>query len=214
MKHIFFLFILLGLLLMPACKESETQKAYTYGDDVKKALDDYKQSVQDLGQKVADNKAVEKLSGKNPDLREAATEWESRHKNITSSYADLAARFERVKVTSKAYFDDLDRVVGSIQDEGTRAQEQKKNDETRFNWDRKYKEAEISMQKLQGALEKGNDIHKVILLAGLREKIGVQINELTEITSKATVLLADLEKFTVEGKNILSLSSDEKNTKM
>ncbi len=215
MKRIMCLVSILGLLLLAACQKTETEKSFTYSDDVKKALDDYQKSVQDLGKKVADNKAPEKLSGDKPDVKEAAKEWEMRQKDMLDAYSDLSTRFEQVKITSDKHFAEMDRITKSIVgDETLLAQEQKKNEEIRFQWEQRYKEAEVNMEKLKLALSRGNNLQKVIVLAGLREQLGIQIAELKAISQRATSLLADLEKFAVDGKNILSLGSDEKDSKL
>jgi len=97
----------------------------------------------------------------------------------------------------------LDELSGSIKKESLRDQELAKNQELRLKWDKSYKEASVSIDKVTQVLEAGNDFHMVLVASSIRQKLEQNVEELNVIADQAKALLGDLEAFTLAGRELV-----------
>ena len=143
------------------------------------------------------------LTSEKPDLVEVSKDFEKEWTSIQSRYGNLKKDFDRVGTSSTDFFAKLDELSGSIKKESLRDQELAKNQELRLKWDKSYKEASVSIDKVTQVLEAGNDFHMVLVASSIRQKLEQNVEELNVIADQAKALLGDLEAFTLAGRELV-----------
>lgn len=188
------------------CQRSMTKKALNYGDNLKDAIENFEETRQEFSQQVAESvdNTSEKLSEKNPDLPEVATDWENQWNNIQRKFRTLEEEFSDVGQKSEDYFNQLAELSAGIKDESIKNSELRKNKELKNKWTEAYVDASNNIQKIREVLIEGNDFHRVLVASSIRQKIEANIMELQSISTRAKTLMTELEKFTIEGKKLIS----------
>lgn len=205
----FLAILILGILIVGSlsnCNQSVTKKALNYGDNLKDAIEKFEGTRQDFAEEVAESvdNTSEKLSEENPDLPEVATDWESQWNSIQRKFQTLEDEFSDVGKKSEEYFNQLEELSSGINDESIKSSELRKNKELKNKWTEAYIEASDNIQKIRDVLIEGNDFHRVLVASSIRQKIEENIIELQSISARAKTLMAELEKFTIEGKKLIS----------
>ena len=111
--------------------------------------------------------------------------------------------FDRVGKNSDAYFKQLNDLSESINNEDLKSKELAKNAELKNRWMSTYQEAAVSVEKVTEVLNSGNDFHMVLVASSIRQKLEQNVDELKVIATQAKTLLADLEAFTIAGKELV-----------
>jgi len=175
-----FLFLAIVLLIAPACKWKNTKSALKHGEALKSSIESFEKNRQKLSAKLVTSleDAQVELTSEKPDLVEVSKDFE--------------------KEWTK-----LDELSGSIKKESLRDQELAKNQELRLKWDKSYKEASVSIDKVTQVLEAGNDFHMVLVASSIRQKLEQNVEELNVIADQAKALLGDLEAFTLAGRELV-----------
>jgi len=200
-----FLFLALVLLVVPACKWKNTKSALKHGEALKSSIESFEKNRQKLSAKLVTSleDAQQELTSEQPDLVEVSKDFEKEWTSIQSRYGDLKKDFDRVGTSSTDFFAKLDELSGNIQKESLREQELGKNQELRLKWDKSYKEASVSIDKVTQVLEAGNDFHMVLVASSIRQKLEQNVGELNVIADQAKELLGDLEAFTLAGRELV-----------
>lgn len=200
-----FLLIAAVLLLLPACKWKNTKNALKHGERLKSSIDSFEKNRQKLSAKLVSSleDAQNELTAESPNLPKVSKDFEKEWTSIQSRYGDLKSDFERVGTSSTDFFAKLDELSGSINKESLRNQELAKNQELRLKWDKSYKEASVSIDKVTQVLEAGNDFHMVLVASSIRQKLEQNVEELNVIAAQAKELLGDLEAFTQAGRELV-----------
>lgn len=193
------------LLIFPACKWKNTKTALKHGERLKSSIDSFEKNRQKLSAKLVSSleDAQKDLTQESPDLPEVSKDFEKEWTSIQSRYGDLKKDFERVGTSSSDFFAKLDELSNNINKESLRNQELAKNQELKVKWDKSYKEASISIDKVTQVLEAGNDFHMVLVASSIRQKLEQNVAELDVIAAQAKELLGDLEAFTQAGRELV-----------
>ena len=101
------------------------------------------------------------------------------------------------------YFNKLDELSSNINNESLRNEELGKNKVLKEKWEKTYREAEVSVNKITEVLEAGNDFHMVLVASSIRQKLEQNVSELSNIADQAKALLKDLEAFTQAGRELV-----------
>jgi hypothetical protein len=201
----------LALVALPACSaikkpapKTQTEKALSYADDLKTAVDEFEASRKGASAEIARAAEGADATLKNPSitLRGAASDWEARWTAVKNRVQDLDTKLAQVGQKSLAYFNELDRLAGSISDRVIRVEEKARNDTLQTRWTTVFADASKDLARLKALVQKGDDFHKQLLLASLREKIAKNIEEAGNIAEQARSILKELERLTEEGRKL------------
>ena len=204
MKNILFL-LLAAVVILPACKKNTTKNAMKHGERLKASINAFEDNRQKLSVKLVSSleTAEQKLTEEDPDLPKVSRDFEKEWTSIQKRYKGFKSDFDKVGTTSADYFAKLDELVNNINKESLRNQELAKNDILRQKWDKSYNEAKVSIEKVTQVLEAGNDFHMVLVASSIRQKLEQNVGELNLIAAQAKELLADLEAFTMAGRELV-----------
>ncbi len=204
MKNIVLLLLAITIVL-PACRWKTTKNAMKHGEKLKASIDDFEKNRQKLSTQLVSSleNAEKDLTSEDPDLPEVSKDFEKEWTSIQSRYKNFKGDFERVGKTSEDYFAKLDELVNNIKNEALRNEELAKNKELRIKWDKSYQKAKVSIEKVTQVLEAGNDFHMVLVASSIRQKLEQNVGELNIIAEQAKALLADLEAFTMAGRELV-----------
>ncbi|PID41620.1 MAG: hypothetical protein CSB48_13880 [Proteobacteria bacterium] len=194
-------FIFVGIT---GCYDSKTEKAFNYADDLQLAIERFEQSRTDTSREVNEitEEVIKKLAEETPDLRWVAKSWESEWRDVQGKYDKLVGDFSMVATSSRSYFNQLEQLANEIKNSTIKAPEQEKNARLKTSWTETFNQASKDIEKLSTLIKDGNDFHKVLIGASLREKLVQNIDDLKNISKRAQILLHDLEKLTIEGKKL------------
>ncbi|MDQ7083558.1 MAG: hypothetical protein Q9M36_00875 [Sulfurovum sp.] len=205
------LYTLLSLMFM-GCdgyknhKEAlNTKNVSEYGDDLSDAVGEYEESRTDVSTAIikSTTNVSKKQEEKSVQIREISQAWEDNWKDAKKEFKDLDERFSTLGKISQDYFKKLNQVRISIDDKEIRNSEKIKNIALKKEWTQAYKQASSDMLKLSKIIVKGDDVHKVLLAATMREKLVHNIDALKDISQQASVLLKSLHNLTIEGQKLI-----------
>jgi len=204
MKNILGL-LLMAIIILPACKNNTTKNAMKHGERLKASINAFEDNRQKLSVKLVSSleNAEQKLTEEDPDLPKVSKDFEKEWSSIQKRYKGFKSDFDKVGTTSTDYFAKLDELVNNINKESLRNQELEKNAVLRQKWDSSYNEAKVSIEKVTQVLEAGNDFHMVLVASSIRQKLEQNVGELNLIAAQAKELLADLEAFTMAGRELV-----------
>jgi len=204
MKHILLIASVL-ILSTTSCKWDTTKGALKHGETLKASIESFEKNRKKLSTKLVSTleDAEESLSAESPDLPEVSKDFEKEWTTIQNRYAKLKRDFEKVGESSDNYFNELNTLSNNISKEELKRDELRKNQELKMTWDKSYREAEVSINKVTTVLESGNDFHMVLVASSIRQKLEQNVNELQVISEQAKALLQDLEMFTQAGRELV-----------
>jgi len=204
MKHILICSLAL-LFTLSACKWETTRGALKHGEVLKSSIESFEKNRKKLSTNlVASLEEAEKdLSAENPDLPKVSKDFEKEWTGIQNRYKKLQNDFAKVGKSSDEYFGELDELSNNISKESLKNEELAKNRELKLKWDKNFKEAEVSINKITTVLESGNDFHMVLVASSIRQKLEQNVGELQVIAEQAKALLTDLEAFTAAGRELV-----------
>lgn len=200
------IFIFLALVfIMPSCKWKTTKNAMKHGEALKSSIESFEKNRKKLSSSLVSSleDAQKDLTAEDPDLPEVSKDFEKEWTSIQKRYKNLQDDFADVGSSSENYFAKLDELCNNITKESLRNEELGKNAELRKRWETSYKEAEVSITKVTGVLEAGNDFHMVLVASSIRQKLEQNVGELDLIAQQAKALLSDLEAFTQAGRELV-----------
>lgn len=194
-----------ALIFLSSCKWKTTKSALKHGEVLKSSIDSFEKNRQKLSTNLVASleEAEEALSEESPNLPEVSKDFEKDWTSIQNRYNKLKNDFAKVGESSNNYFSELDELSNNITNESLRNQELAKNRELKVTWDRSFKEAEVSINKITTVLESGNDFHMVLVASSIRQKLEQNVDELQVISQQAKTLLQDLEAFTQAGRDLV-----------
>lgn len=205
--------IIINVLLVLAfltysCNETFTEKNIVYADNLKNAIDSFENSRKNVADNVAEatEETTKSLSNENPNISQVAIDWEKEWKDIIKQFNQLEKNFSLVGNSSNEYFLKLDELCNSIENENIKDSEIQKNKVLKEKYTEAYLDAASNIEKIRQILKEGGDYHKVLIASSMRQKINENIDELKQISSNAKRILSDLEKFTIEGKKLITAS--------
>lgn len=204
MKHILLIACTL-MLALTSCKWDTTKGALKHGETLKASIESFEKNRKKLSTKLVSTleDAEESLSEENPNLPEVSKDFEKEWTTIQNRYSKLKRDFEKVGQSSDDYFNELNTLSSSISKEELKRDELRKNKELKMTWDKSYREAQVSINKVTSVLESGNDFHMVLVASSIRQKLEQNVNELKVISEQAKALLQDLEMFTQAGRELV-----------
>jgi hypothetical protein len=193
------------MLFLASCREKITKKALASGDKLRHSIENFEQNRSKLSMSVIGSLSLteKKMATPKPDLPQVAKDWEKDWNDIQSRYNKMKSDFEEIGKSSDAYFKQLDDLSGSISDQALRASELGKNKTLHDSWSETYKEAAISVAKVNKVMAEGHDFHMVLVASSIRQKLEKNVIELKAISEQAKALLKELESFTVEGRKLV-----------
>lgn len=192
-------------LSLSACKWKTTKGALKHGEVLKASIESFEKNRKKLSTNLVASleEAEEDLSAENPDLPKVSKDFEKEWTGIQNRYKKLQNDFAKVGKSSDDYFAELDQLSNNISKESLKNEELAKNRELKIKWDRNFKEAEVSINKITTVLESGNDFHMVLVASSIRQKLEQNVGELQVIAEQAKTLLQDLEAFTEAGRELV-----------
>lgn len=195
----------IACLGLSSCKWDTTKGALKHGETLKASIESFEKNRKKLSTKLVATleDAEESLSAESPDLPEVSKDFEKEWTTIQNRYKKLKNDFEKVGESSENYFNELNTLSSSISKEELKRDELRKNKELKMTWDKSYREAEVSINKVTTVLESGNDFHMVLVASSIRQKLEQNVNELKVISEQAKALLQDLEMFTQAGRDLV-----------
>ncbi len=205
-KKINYLFSLLLILGLWSCQSKVTNTALKKGDKLKSAINDFEDNRVKLSSSmIAGIEEAQKslTTEEDPNVPEIAKDWEKEWGDVQSRYNKLKSDFENVGKRSDQYFQQLDELSGSINNEQLRNDELQKNEDLKKRWQVTYDKAKVSVDKITEVLNSGNDFHMVLVASSIRLKIEQNVAELNNISEQAKLLLKDLEAFTEAGRELV-----------
>lgn len=207
MQRITLLLLILTVSLVQfSCKTRTTRGAMKHGEVLKTNLESFEKNRVKLSTGLVSSleEAKEQLTQENPDIPEVSKDFEKEWRSIMSRYNKLKNDYEAVGTSSRAYFEELNGLSNSINNEELRVQELQKNKELEVKWQSTFKTAGASIDKITTVLEAGNDFHMVLVASSIRQKLEQNVDELNNMAEQAKVLLSDLEVFTQAGKDLVA----------
>ena len=205
MKQISLFLTLSLVLILSSCRTRTTNNALKRGEKLKSSINSFEKNRKKLSTKVVSSlqEAKESLTAENPDLPEVSKDFEKQWRSIMKRYNKMKGNFEDIGTNSRKYFEELDKLSSNIHNEKLRNEELAKNKQLETKWQKIYKEAEVSVNKVTGVLESGNDFHMVLVASSIRQKLEQNVAELTNIAEQAKALLSELEVFTQQGRELV-----------
>ncbi len=205
MKQISLFLALSLVLILSSCRTRTTNNALKRGEKLKSSINSFEKNRKKLSTKVVSSlqEAKESLTAENPDLPEVSKDFEKQWRSIMKRYNKMKGNFEDIGTNSRKYFEELDKLSSNIHNEKLRNEELAKNKQLETKWQKIYKEAEVSVNKVTGVLESGNDFHMVLVASSIRQKLEQNVAELTNIAEQAKALLSELEVFTQQGRELV-----------
>jgi len=205
MKSKLKLFSLFIILIISSCNRSETEKTTVYADDLRNAIDLFEQNRVDFSEDVSDIVEItdKKLSKDEPNLVKISKEWEEKWLEITEKFNALNEEFINISEKSAPFFNALDTIVLGINDAELRKSQINSNNILKEKWQTNYDIAQTTMNQIEKLIGKGNDYSRVLIATSIRQALEENIEELKTISESAKSLLAELQKFSLEGKKII-----------
>jgi len=205
MKSKLKLFSLFIILIISSCNRSETEKTTVYADDLRNAIDLFEQNRVDFSEDVSDIVEItdKKLSKDEPNLVKISKEWEEKWLEITEKFNALNEEFINISEKSALFFNALDTIVLGINDAELRNSQINSNNILKEKWQTNYDIAQTTMNQIEKLIGKGNDYSRVLIATSIRQALEENIEELKTISESAKSLLAELQKFSLEGKKII-----------
>ncbi len=205
-KHISYLmFCMIGVLILPSCGSRTTNSALKTGEVLKSNLDSFDKNRRKLSTNLVESleEAGESLLEENPDIPQVSKDFEKEWRSIMNRYDKLKKDFANIDKSSTAYFDELNSLSGSINNEELRKSELAQNKQLEIKWKATFDEADKAINKVTAVLENGNDFHMVLVASSIRQKLEQNVESLKNMSVQAKLLLADLEVFTDEGRKLV-----------
>jgi len=205
-KHISYLmFCMIGVLILPSCGSRTTNSALKTGEVLKSNLDSFDKNRRKLSTNLVESleEAGESLLEENPDIPQVSKDFEKEWRSIMNRYDKLKKDFVNIDKSSTAYFDELNSLSGSINNEELRKSELAQNKQLEIKWKATFDEADKAINKVTAVLENGNDFHMVLVASSIRQKLEQNVESLKNMSVQAKLLLADLEVFTDEGRKLV-----------
>lgn len=198
--------LLILLVTITSCQKSLTKKSLSYGDNLKSAIENFEGARHEFAQNVTESveNTSANLSKENSELLEVAIDWEEKWNDIQNRFQKLEKEFSVVGQVSEQYFNQLHELSAGINDRKIKASEIQKNEALKNEWTVAFVKASNDIQKIRDVLIEGNDFHRVLVASSIRQKIETNIIELESISIRANNILNELEKFTIEGKKLVS----------
>lgn len=205
MQKLTTILLLSFVVLVSSCDWKTTKNAMKHGEVLKSSIESFEKNRQKLSTSLVEGleEAEKELSSENPDLPKVSKDFEKEWTSIQKRYNKLKGDFEKVGKSSEAYFSKLDELSNNITKESLRNEELAKNQQLRTKWEKSYKEASVSVEKVTTVLEAGNDFHMVLVASSIRQKLEQNVDELNVIAEQAKSLLGDLEAFTLAGRELV-----------
>lgn len=206
-KTNFISIVLIAILAMTlsSCKTRTTNSALRHGEALKTNLNSFDKNREKLSTKLVASleTAGESLMEENPDIPQVSRDFEKEWRSIMNRYDKLKSDFDNIGKNSAAYFEELNSLSGSINDDKLRAEELGKNKELEAKWQKTFVEADVAIKKVTTVLESGNDFHMVLVASSIRQKLEQNVADLKNIADQAKVLLGDLEVFSQAGRELV-----------
>ena len=205
MKRISLFLSLSVILILTSCRTRTTNNALKRGEKLKSSINSFEKNRKKLSTKVVSSleEAKESLTAENPDLPKVSKDFEKQWRSIMKRYNKMKSNFEDIGTNSRKYFEELNKLSSNIHNEKLRNEELAKNKALATKWEKIYKEAEVSVNKVTEVLESGNDFHMVLVASSIRQKLEQNVTELTHIAEQAKALLSELEVFTQQGRELV-----------
>ena len=201
------LLIILGIIgIYENHYNTNTYNAIEYGDNLKNAVNNFTKSQNKFNDKIKKvvNNTNDELKKGDVDIIKVANDWESEWKDIMDKYESLQKDFKDVGNKSLEYFKELDKLANNIKNEDIKKSEIKKNLILKEKWTKNYENTSKVFDEINELLKDGNDFHNVLIASSIRQKINLNIEELKNIAFRAQDILERLNKFTEEGKKLIS----------
>jgi len=176
-----------------------------HGEILKTNLDSFDKNRMKLSANLVESleEAGESLLTDNPDIPQVSKDFEKEWRAIMKRYDKLKSDFESIGSSSTAYFEELNSLSGSINNETLRKEELSKNKELEVKWRSTYQEADKAINKVTTVLENGNDFHMVLVASSIRQKLEQNVADLKNMSEQAKLLLSDLAVFSDEGRKLI-----------
>jgi len=189
---------------IPTKPKTETEKTFEYADELKKSVEEFESSRKDTANGINESGKAAKAISKTEkaELRGAARDWEDRWVKVKAQVKAMSDKLQQVCQKSLAYFDQLDKISGSISDANLRQNELGKNQALKDKWTKTYQAAAAEVNKLNALLVKGDDFHKILLGAAIRSELEKNIRVIEDVAAEASKVLAELSTLTEEGRKL------------
>jgi len=188
----------------PEPPKTKTEKAIEYADNLKQAVEQFEESRNktSVGITETTKSTNDALAQEKPQLQGLAKDWEVRWDKVKAEVANMEASLKLVGQRSLAYFDQLKEISAAITDPELRKPEQEKNKELEQRWTKIYQAAIKDVQRLRAVLDKGDNFHRVLLGAALRQSLEKDIQAISDIANQANQVLKELGTLTEEGRKL------------
>lgn len=185
-------------------KKTVTEEAVSTADNLKLAVDQFEASRKDTSKAITETTKTTNtaLQVKKPQLEGIAKDWEDRWTKVKEQAQTLEANLKAVGERSLKYFEQLESLANSISDPGLRGPEQEKNRALKQRWTQVYTAACKDVEKLRPVVVKGDDFHKILLGAALRQSLEKDMKAIEDIANQAEIVLRSLEPLTEEGRKL------------
>lgn len=195
-------------LILVSCGDKDaltSRNVFEYGDNLEDAISDFETSRTSVSGTIEESTSsiAKTLSTATPNIRKVSKEWEDDWQDAKNEFLDLEKSFSIVGKTSKQYFDKLTQIQDAILNTKLQNSEKIKNKKIKASWTKAYSSASKSIKQLSTIIKDGDDFHKVLLGASLREKLVQNIDELKKISKRASALLKNLKQLTIEGEKLV-----------
>lgn len=197
--------LVLLFALLASCTNTMTNKAIVYGDNLKASIERFEEQRRKISGNIDKSiDTIKDITTENTKTEDISNDWEVKWNRIETEFKNLEVSFASVEANSKAYFSQLNKLSTGIVDKKLKTDELMKNMKLKIKWNKTHKEAKVTILKLKVILKNAQDIKRVLIASTIRKKIFNNITELQSISTNTKKLIRDLEKFTIECKEIIS----------
>jgi hypothetical protein len=185
---------------------TETDKAIEFADSLQEAIEEFEDSRVQINNEINQStfltmSDLEKISDSS--LKKVVKNWAIRWDKVKNKFDTLNEYFGNVVHNSDGYFMQLFEIANKIHNQNLRQNELNHNDNLKRDWLQVLKQTKLNLTKLEDLMREGDDFHRVLLGASIREKLTENIDELKNISQKAEELLLEIEKLTQESKKLV-----------
>lgn len=132
-----------------------------------------------------------------------ADEWEKNMQTMLSRTSEMTSKLNDVKSSSDKYWSKIEEITGEIKNPEIQLREREKNKKLKIEWDVNYGKAESQVNRAVLLNTKAQDLHKVMTLSSMRQKISTQMNQLQDISNEADNIFREIKEVTQKGQEII-----------
>ncbi|GAB4398183.1 MAG: hypothetical protein OHK0053_16290 [Microscillaceae bacterium] len=201
------------LLLVAGCYNDRYEYAVNYKDKLREMVISFESAVKENEQVF--NKGIQYTESElredpNVNFKSLAFSWKSRLSKGRFQLERMQDKFESLRKTDSLYFKKLRQILDSIQSPTLKRLEEESLEEFSATWEDITQKGGAAVFRLERLLNMGEDVHKIIVSGGIRQKRATVLKALTAFKKEFTETDILLHQFIREARAHIELPKANK----